>query len=155
MWRHWAVHSNQRGSPEPYVPGFYCRSVTKAGSAVHCRHAQRPDRCSEASTTIPLLSHNKHSPLVMFLTQIYLAKWVQPDLRPQAHESSLNRQNSQQIQRFSARSLPWASLDDTSYSVMCGACVTLPCSLLYPSLWLLSFHFLYLIAIEYLNFYVL
>lgn len=117
--------------------------------AVPLTDAQRP------APESPFLSHNRHSPLVMFLRQIYLAKSVQPDLRPQAHGSSLNRQNPRQIQRFSAKSLPWASLDDTPYSVMCGACVTLPCPLLYPSLWLLSFHFLYLIAIEYLNFYIL
>lgn len=116
--------------------------------AVPLTDAQRPAPQS------PFLSHSQHSPLIMFLRQIYLAEWVHPDLRPQAHGSSLNRQNPQQIQRFSAKSLPWASLDDTPSSVMCGACVTLPCPLLYPSLWLLSFHFLYLIAIEYLNFYV-
>ena len=82
--------------------------------AVPLTNAQRP------APESPFLSHNRHSPLVMFLRQIYLAKWVQPDLRPQAHGSSLNRQNPWQIQRFSAKSPPWASPDDTPYSVMWG-----------------------------------
>ena len=83
-------------------------------SAVPLTNAQRP------APESPFLSHNRHSPLVMFLRQIYLAKWVQPDLRPQAHGSSLNRQNPRQIQRFSAKSPPWASPDDTPYCVMWG-----------------------------------